>query len=302
MTDMYVLDAVCNLFTPEVRDSRPNWTREFHSEKMKVAGDALDGIPIEGHVDMLDEAGIDAALLIAPKMGRRGLEDSWELSPSAVVDAVEAHPDRFRGLVGINPYDGVAGLKELQRCVEEYGFVGAHLYPHWFEMAPDHAMYYPFYAKCAELGVPIQMQVGRCQRYSPDRPMPNVGFPGAVDTIACHIPELTIVGIHVGWPWTAEMISVADKHENVYIGTDAYAPKYLDSELVHYISTWGSRKVIFGTDWPVIPFDRAVGETLELGIPDESLERLFSHNAMSIYGWPHPDRHATTDQIQGETT
>ncbi len=49
------------------------------------------------------------------------------------------------------------------------GFIGAHFYPHWFEMDPGHAKMYPFYAKCWELGVPIQMQVGqsigqtRCQ-------------------------------------------------------------------------------------------------------------------------------------------
>ena len=290
MKDRLIIDAVCNLFTPEIHDSRPPWTREFHSQKMKVAGDPLDGVSVDRHLEMMDEAGIDIAFLIAPKMGRRGLEDSWELDPRLVIETVEAHPDRFRGLAGINPYDGIKGMKELDRLVTEYGFIGAHLYPHWFEMAPDHARYYPFYAKCAELGVPIQMQVGRCQRYSVDRPMPNVGFPGSVDRLACHLPELTIVGIHVGWPWTAEMISVADKHQNVYIGTDAYAPKYLDAELVHYISTWGSDKVIFGTDWPVIPFDRAVDETMALGIPEPALDRLFSENTMSIYGWPEPDR------------
>ena len=301
MTDStLVVDAVCNLFTPTIKESRPQWTREFHSHKMKVAGAALDGVSLDEHVEMMDQAGIDAAVLIAPKMGRRGLEDSWELDPMAVIDAVDRYPDRFRGIAGINPYDGIEGIRELQRLVQDHGFVGAHLYPHWFEMAPDHARYYPFYAKCAELGVPIQMQVGRCQRYSRQRPMPNVGFPGAVDRIACHIPELTIVGIHVGWPWTAEMISVADKHENVYIGTDAYAPKYLPPELVHFISTWGSRKVMFGTDWPVIPMGRAVNETIDLGIPPESLRRLMAGNLLDVYDWPELDTRAQT-QTKGTT-
>ncbi|WP_341250425.1 amidohydrolase family protein [Euzebya pacifica] len=281
----FVLDAVCNLFTPEIQDSRPAWSKDFHSQKQKTAGNAPAGVSLDRQVALMDEAGVDAALLIAPKLGRRGLEDSWELDPRLVIDAVDAHPDRFRGLAGINPYDGVKGMRALERLVTEYGFVGAHLYPHWFGMAPDHAMYYPFYAKCAELGVPVQMQVGRCQAYNPDRPMADVGHPGAVDRLACHIPELVIVGIHVGWPWTAEMISVADKHRNVYIGTDAYAPKYLDAELVHYISTWGADKVMFGTDWPVIPFDRAVTETEGLGIPEDALNRLFSGNATRVFGW-----------------
>jgi len=33
--------------------------------------------------------------------------------------------------------------------------VGAHLYPHWCELPPDHAKYYPYYAKCSELNIPI---------------------------------------------------------------------------------------------------------------------------------------------------
>ena len=62
-----------------------------------------------------------------------------------------AHPDRFAGLAGIDPFRGMEGVRELERAVREFGFVGAHLYPHHFELAPDHAKYYPYYAKCCEL-------------------------------------------------------------------------------------------------------------------------------------------------------
>ena len=133
---------------------------------------------------------------------------------------------------------------------KELGFVGAHLYPHWFEQAPDHAIYYPFYAKCCELDVPIQMQIGHCLRYTEQRPLRSVGRPITLDTIACHFPELKLVGIHIGWPWSEEMISVSYKHPNVYIGSDAYAPAYWPENFVRFINSWGSKKVIFGTDYP----------------------------------------------------
>jgi predicted TIM-barrel fold metal-dependent hydrolase len=282
---MTVLDAVCNLFTPEVYQSRPDWTRGFHSNQMKVAGAVLDGVTIDEHVELMDSAGIDRALLIAPKMGLAGLEDSWSLDPRDVAVAVERYPDRFRALAGINPHEGLGGILELKRLVQTEGFVGAHLYPHWFALAPDHRLYYPYYAMCAELDVPIQMQVGRCQRYSVDRPMPNVGFPSTIDRIACDFPELKLVGIHVGWPWTSEMISVADKHANVYIGTDAYAPRYLDPELVQYMAGAGSRKVLFGTDWPVIPFGRAVTEMRAHKLPPAAETAVLGANAMELYDW-----------------
>jgi predicted TIM-barrel fold metal-dependent hydrolase len=272
------------MFTPEIYQSRPEWTRNFHTQKMKVAGAVLDGVTIKDHVELLNKAGIDQALLLAVKLGRRGLEDSWELDPGQVADACSQAPDVFKGVMGINPYDSVKGTKELEIFVKNYGFVGAHLYPHWFEEAPDSRIYYPFYAKCVELNIPIQMQVGRCQRYAHERPMRNVGFPAAVDRIACDFPDLKLIGIHVGWPWTEEMISVSDKHENVFIGIDAYAPKYLGDSLTNYINSWGMKKVIFGTDWPVIPFDRAVRETKDLGLSDEAMDHLFHLNTQRIYG------------------
>ena len=68
------------------------------------------------------------------------------------------------------------GVKEFEGAITEMGFIGAHVYPHWFELAPDHPKYYPFYAKCVELGVPIQMQVGQSLIYSPNNPMRSVGL------------------------------------------------------------------------------------------------------------------------------
>lgn len=278
-----VIDTVCNLLTPEIVASRPAWSNAFHGDKIKTNRPLLGGVSIEQHIELMDEAGIDMALLIAPKMGRRGLPSSWELDPGVVIDVIERFPDRFRGLAGLNPHDNVKGVREYDRLVSEYGFVGGHFYPHWFELAPDHALWYPFYAKSGELEVPIQMQVGRCLRYDHDNPLPSVGRPSTLDTVACHFPEVLLVGIHVGWPWTTEMIAVADKHPNVYIGSDAYAPKYWDPQFIHFIDRWGPGKVLFGTDWPVIPFKRARDEIAELGIGEESLDLFLGGAAASLY-------------------
>ncbi|GAA2340527.1 amidohydrolase family protein [Dactylosporangium salmoneum] len=277
------IDIVCNLFTPEVIASRPAWSKQFLGGKVNASDTTLAGLTVEQHLAALDAANVEHALMIAPKMGREGLSESWRLDPMRIVDLVQAHPDRFSGLIGIDPFEGMKGVRELERMVTEYGMVGAHLYPHWFELAPDHARYYPFYAKCAELGVPVQMQVGHCLRYSHDNPLPSVGRPILLDTIACHFPELKIIGIHVGWPWTEEMIAVSYKHPNVYIGIDAYAPKYLDPKLVSYLNGWGSDKVMFGTDFPVIPHARAREEIAAWNLRPESEAKLMRENALRVY-------------------
>lgn len=283
-TSEWGVDAVCNLFTPEIIASRPSWSKEFLSGKIGSQPEHVKGVSLEGHIELMDEAKIERAFLLAPKMGRAGLPQSWQLEPKIVFDAVQKHSDRFSGIIGIDPFTGMRGVRELETMVKEYGFIGAHSYPHWFELPPDHARFYPFYAKCAELDIPIQMQVGHCLRYSNEYPLPSVGKPSTVDTIACHFPELKIIGIHIGWPWTEEMIAVAYKHPNVYIGSDAYAPKYWDPKFVHYINTFGQDKVLFGTDWPVISHLRAREEIAELNFRPTSELKFMRSNALSLYG------------------
>lgn len=282
--EIQAIDAVVNLHTTEVvNEYRPAWSTEFLSGKLGQSPGIAEGLPLEDLVKKLDAAHIERAMLLAVKCGPIGHPANYHLPYEVVAKAVDDYPDRFLGIAGIDPTEGMDGVRALEKAVTEMGFVGAHLYPHWFEMAPDHAKYYPFYAKCVELGIPIQMQVGHCLRYSRARPLRSVGRPITLDTIACDFPELRLIGIHVGWPWTEEMISVAYKHPNVYIGSDAYAPKHWDEKFVHYLNTFGRDKVIFGTDFPVIDFERARREIKSLGLRTDSLRRFLYENATAVY-------------------
>ena len=218
------------------------------------------------------------------KCGRLGPESHWHVPYEVVADAVAAYPDRFYGLAGIDPTEGMAGVRQLEHAVQDLGFIGAHYYPHWFEMAPDHRRLYPFYAKCIELDVPIQMQVGQSLIYTPDNPMRSVGRPITLDTVACDLPELKLIGIHVGIPWTDEMIAMAWKHPNVYIGSDAHSPKYWPQALVHYINTYGQNKVLFGTDFPVLQFERTIQEINDLGLRAGPRAKLLRDNVVRVYG------------------
>ncbi|MBT7953968.1 MAG: amidohydrolase family protein, partial [Rhodospirillaceae bacterium] len=164
------IDAVVNIQAEEALSYRPDDRREFYLDKIGVDEDTFTGISHDEMLRRMDEAGIEKAFLIAPKIGRLGLPASYHMPYQVVADAVKEHPDRFYGLAGIDPFEGMNGVRDLEHAVTELGFIGAHLYPHWFELAPDHAKYYPFYAKCVELDVPIQMQVGQSLVYSPTSP------------------------------------------------------------------------------------------------------------------------------------
>lgn len=278
------IDAVVGLQTPKVAAARPDWARGFFGGKMGATGAAVEGAPIEDYLAVMDEARIGRSLVFAPVAGPAGDPESFRLDPRVVAEEVAAHPDRLSGIAGVDPMAGMAGVRAVEEAVEDLGFIGAHAYPHWFDLPPDHRLWYPLYSKCCELDVPIQIQVGNCHRYSPRRKFHSVGRPITLDTVANDFPELRIVGIHIGWPWTDEMIAMAYKHEHVYIGSDAYAPKHWDESLVRFIDAWGSHKVLFGTDYPVIDPRRARDEIDDLGIRERSLERFLRGNAEAVYG------------------
>jgi uncharacterized protein len=277
------IDIICNLNTAEVAAHRPGYINEFHQTKFGRPEGELRRETLDDLLRLMDAAQVEMAFLAAAKVGQLGLPGSWHLPMAAVAEAVNRHPTRFRGLIGVDPTEGMKGVRELESAVRNHGFVGAHLYPHWFELAPDHARYYPFYAKCVELDVPIQMQVGQSMVYNRERPLKSVGRPHTLDTVACDFPDLKLIGIHIGIPWADEMIFVAYKHANVYIGSDAHAPKHWPASFVNFIDSYGQDKVLYGTDYPVLSFERTRREIDALGLRPEPYRKFMRDNALGLY-------------------
>ncbi len=277
------IDIVMNPFTPqEVANGQTGYDERFMAQ-VRMPEEMRGGLTIERHLEIMDEAQIDHALLIAVRAGDPLREGSFEIPYQQVADYVTAHPTRFSGLAGVDPTRGMEQLRDLEYAVKELGFVGAHSYPHWFSLPPDAAQWYPIYSKCCELDIPIMMQVGQNLIYQKDVRLPSVARPILLDRIAIDFPELKLIGIHVGTPWADEMIAMAWKHENVFIGIDAYAPKHLPQSLVHYMNSYGSHKVLFGTDWPVIDPRRGRREVEAFDLRPKSFSNVMRDNALSVF-------------------
>ncbi len=277
------IDIVCNVFTPEaVRENRTGVDEDFKIQ-VRMPPAMRPGVSIADYLKKMDKAGIERSLLIAVRAGDLRVRGSFEVPYDMVAKICREHPDRFSGLAGVDPTLGMKGLRDLEHSVRDLGFVGAHWYPHWFAMRPDAPQIYPYYAKCCELDIPIMMQVGHNLVYQKDRRLPSVAKPILLDQVAIDFPELALIGIHIGVPWTEEMISMCWKHENVFTAGDAYAPKHWPKSYAHYANSYGKEKVLFGTDWPVIDPERAVNEVAELGMKPEAHKMMMRENALRIF-------------------
>ncbi|HEV7769955.1 MAG TPA: amidohydrolase family protein [Solirubrobacterales bacterium] len=235
-------------------------------------------LAIDVTIAAMDAASIDFGLLSAWHAPGAGAL----ISNEEVAGWVAAHPDRFSGLAAVDLARPMEAVRELRRCVGELGFIGLRMLPWIWETPPTDRRFYPLYAACVELGIPFCTQVGHTGPLRPSetgRPIPYI------DEVAIDFPELTIVGGHVGYPWTEEMIAVCRKHENVYIDTSAYTSKRLPPELVAYMKTRsGRRKVLFGTNYPMIPPVKALEGLEELGLDEEASDLYLAGNAHRVFG------------------
>ncbi len=250
----------------EMFDSLRRWT-----------GDAFTGeLPLDLTIAAMDQGGVDIGLAAAWYGPEGSLIDNDE-----VAAFVAEHPTRLRAVAGADLRRPMDAVRDLRRRVEE-GFVALRIVPWLWEAPPTDRRYYPLYAACVDLGIPFCTQVGHTGPLRPSetgRPIPYV------DQVAIDFPELVIVCGHIGYPWTTEMIAVADKHPNVYIDTSAYTCRRYPAELVDYLRGRGRDKVMFGTNYPMIPPAKALEHLDQLGLDEETRAAFLSGTADRVFGW-----------------
>lgn len=204
----------------------------------------------------------------------------WNSEARAIAELVQEAPDLLFGMFGINPLSRMAGVRDLAKSVREFGFRGAVVHPHGFGLAPDSREWFPFYAMCAELEVPVFILVGHAAEEMPSEP----GRPLHLENIALYFPELKIIGCS-GWPWVTEMISMAWKFPNVYYGTSQFSPKRWPQDLRDFMAGNGRGKVLLGSGFPVLDHRRLLSEVQAMGFPEPAFSALVRDTAVRVFGW-----------------
>lgn len=246
-------------------DSLRRWTRSSLPEAE---------LPVAATLAQMDAAGVDRALISAWHAPRRTLIGNDE-----VAGFVAQAPQRLVGVGSVDITRPMDAVREARRCVQELGFRAIRVLPWLFELPPTDRRYYPLYAACCDLGVPFCTQIGHTGPLMPS----EVGRPIYLDQIALDFPELVIVGGHIGYPWTDEAVAVATKHENFYIDTSAYVPKRYPPALVDFLRGHGRRKVLWGSNYPMLTPEQTLDGLDGLGLDEQTRELFLAGNARRVY-------------------
>ena len=234
-------------------------------------------LPLAATLAAMDAAGVDRALISAWMAPRRAMIGNDEVA-AFVAEA----PGRLAGVGSVDIARPLAAVREVRRCVRELGFKGVRVLPWLWEVPPTDRRFYPVYTACCEEGVPFCTQIGHTGPLMPS----EVGRPIYLDQVAIDFPELVIVAGHIGYPWTDEAVAVATKHENVYIDTSAYTARRYPAALVEYLRGHGRRKVLFGSNYPMIAPGQALAGLDALRLDDETRSLFLAGNAARVYRLP----------------
>jgi len=197
---------------------------------------------------------------------------------------VRNHPDELLcGFGCVDPRDVMGAVREVDRAIGELGLRGIVFEPGFLGISPIDRRCYPVYARCAQLGVPVGLHTGI--NFSSHGPL-EFERPVLIDRIATDFPDLTLICHHGGWPWPHEAAAVAWKHKNVYLEFGAIAPRYQApgagggwGDIAHLMDTVLREQVLFGTDWPMLRYGRALEEIDLLGLRPASRQAYLHGNA-----------------------
>lgn len=234
------------------------------------------GTTLEQLIDEMDQARVGVAVLCAGYGGVEGVDDTaW------VIDALERHPERFIGSIAVDPRQGMNAVRTVERMVVDHGFRLVRMVGFEIGLPYDHPAYYPVYAKCAELGVPLGLNVG----------IPGPLIAGAVqhplplDGICAFFPELKIIMQHGGEPWVDLCVKLLLKWPNLHYMSSAFAPKRLPPQIMHLANSRGPDKIMWATDYPLLTFLRCADEIEQMPFSDEERRRKFARdNALRLLG------------------
>ena len=249
--------------------------------------DAFD-FPVEYMFKDVPKAGTrdDYISYTLQEMDRYGIERALiGVSPEekTAQEALRRHPDRFIASCGADPNRGVEGLRDIVRMHEEFGIRAVSAFPAGcFPQVPiDDKRFYPVYAKCVELDVPIFVCAG----------VPGPRIPMSphkverIDEVMWFFPELKFVMRHGAEPWTELAVKLMLKWPGLYYSTSAFAPKYYPKAIVDYANTRGAHKILYAGYFPMgLSLERIFRELPEVPFRDHVWPKFLRENALAVLG------------------
>jgi uncharacterized protein len=275
-----IIDFHAHALPPAVKNDRtPYLVKDaafaaiYSSAKVKIA-------TAEDLIVSMDQNGVDFSVIV---------NYSWSThafcveTNNYILEMTAKYPKRLAGFCGVHSLTDDASLKEIERCARA-GAKGIG------EIRPDlQAIDYSQKDAIRSLSA-LARQLKLIVLTHASEPVghqyPGKGnaTPELLYKFISQLPEVPVVCAHWGGglPFYTLMPEVRDALENVYFDTAASPFLYRPEIYGHMTQLIGSDRILFGSDFPVMPQKRVLDEIKNAALSQEDTEEILSVNAQRL--------------------
>lgn len=275
-----VIDTMIGFPKPDfaVYDFIRKQTKDTGSEEMEFPAEYMfknvpkdlygtDANPIDVTVGEMDRYNIVKGMI-----GCRG---------ETAQEALTRYPDRFVASLDIDPNDIMGALRSMDEAHEHWGLRSVSSFPSGCDpqVPIDDRRFYPVYAKCCELDIPIFVCAGI--------PGPRLPFSPQhverIDQVMYDFPELTLVTRHGCEPWEELAVKLMLKWPGLHYSTSAFAPKHYPKAIIDYANSRGADKIMYAGYFPMgLSLDRIMSDMAKVEFKDEVWPKFLHDNSARV--------------------
>ena len=277
-----IIDFHAHVFSPRIKqnrsryiDSDPNFALLYSDKKARIAtADEL--------IESMDRDGVDVSVIV--NYGWATHELCVETN-DYILESIARYPERLTGFCGIQPLAGEAAIAEIGRCVSG-GVKGVG------ELRPDLQLFDLADVETISPLVDVLrkhkliLMIHTSEPVGHNYPGKGIVYPDKIYPFITSFPELTIVCAHWGGglPFYALMPEVKQAMKDVYFDTAA-SPFLYSPQIYNQVSQLvGADRILFGSDYPLIPQSRYLKEMGSAGLSEDEKSRILGDNARKLLG------------------
>ncbi|MEI3868666.1 amidohydrolase family protein [Microbacterium sp. CCNWLW134] len=209
------------------------------------------------------------------------------ISSAEVAAGAARHNDVLIPFGSVDPHRSDAADR-MRALIDDSGVRGFKFHPTVQGFDPSDERCYPLYAILQDAGVVALFHTGQTGI--------GAGLPGGrgmrlglsnpmlLDPVAADFPDLQIIMAHPSVPWQDEALSVATHKHNTWIDLSGWSPKYFPDSLVRAANSYLKKRVLFGSDFPLLTPDRWQRDVAETALKPEVMPGILKDNAVRLLG------------------
>ena len=284
-----IIDFHTHIFSKEVRENLDKYRKKdplfrllFGGERSNMMGESKKAkmIGAEELIESMDRAGVDKSVVCGFVWSDNGL---CKEGNDYILDSIKKYPDRLIGFTSVqikNPDDMV---KEIERCIDNWAKGIGEIVTEAHGIAiDDNKVIGPIVEVAKSLNIPILVHANE-----------TVGhyYVGKAKTelrqfynFILSSPDVDIILAHWGGGllFYELMPEIAQAAKRVYYDTAASLFLYKAKVYPVAVQIVGADKILFGTDYPLIDWERYFKQIENCGLLQEDMDKIYGENAKKL--------------------